>query len=229
MASGCIWPFPTSGSASWLYRFKLDKRSHDMGLGSLEQLTLAAARELADVARRKVRDGIDPIEERRRARLAASLNRAQTMTFRECALAYIQAHRAGWSNAEHSKQWPTSLERFAYPAIGDLPIDAIDLGLVLKVIEPIWSTKPETASRVRGRIESILDWATVRGYRTGENPARWRGHLESLLPAPAKAKRAARSANGRGEHHAALPYAPARKRQHGSLRLGQGRPTSRGR
>jgi integrase len=129
------------------------------------------------------------------------------MTFRECALAYIQSHRAGWSNAEHSKQWPTSLERYAYPAIGDLPIDAIDLGLVLKVVEPIWSTRPETASRVRGRIESILDWATVRGYRTGENPARWRGHLESLLPTPAKAKRAARSVNGRSEHHVALPYA----------------------
>jgi integrase len=188
----------TSGSASWIYRYKLNKHSHDMGLGSLDQLTLAEARELADITRRKVRDGKDPIQERKSAKLADSLNRSKSLTFRECALAYIQAHQAGWSNAVHAKQWPTSLERYAYLAIGDLPTDAIDLGLVLKVLEPIWSTKPETASRVRGRIESVLDWATVRGYRTGENPARWRGHLENLLPKKTKVRAV--------DHHAALPY-----------------------
>src|ERR1044071_559014 len=103
-------------------------------------------------------------------------------------------------------QWSGSLSKYVYPALGALPVQAIDVALVMKAIEPIWTEKPETAGRLRGRIESVLDWAAARGFRTGENPARWRGHLENLLPAPAKAKRAARQARNRGEHHGALPY-----------------------
>jgi integrase len=120
------------------------------------------------------------------------------MTFRECAEGYVAAHRSGWRSAQHAKQWTASLEDYVYPKFGSLPVQAIDLGLVLKAIEPIWKTRTETASRVRGRIESVLDWATVRGYRSGDNPARWRGHLESLLPGRSKVRRV--------EHHAALPY-----------------------
>jgi integrase len=115
--------------------------------------------------------------------------------------------RAGWRNAKHAAQWPSTLATYVYPVFGGLPVAAIDTGLVMKAIEPIWSNKPETASRVRGRIESVLDWARARGHREGDNPARWRGHLDNLLPKPAKAKQAALVQTGRGEHHAALPYA----------------------
>src|SRR5262249_4124841 len=121
------------------------------------------------------------------------------MTFRECADAYIKAHRAGWRNGKHAAQWEATLATYAGPVIGTLPVQVIDTALVLKVLEPIWTAKPETAGRVRGRIESILDWAKVRGFRAGENPARWRGHLDKLLPARSKVRRV--------EHHAALPYA----------------------
>jgi integrase len=120
------------------------------------------------------------------------------MTFQQCADAYIAAHRAGWRNNKHAGQWAATLATHA-EAIGSLPVQAIDTALVFKCLEPIWRTKPETASRVRGRIESVLDWAKVRGYRTGENPAHWRGHLDHLLPARSKVRRV--------EHHAALPYA----------------------
>lgn len=124
---------------------------------------------------------------------------AKAVTFEEAAERYIEAHKAGWKNAKHAAQWTTTLKTYAYPLIGESPVQAIDTGLVLKVLEPIWTTKTETANRLRGRIESVLDWARVRGYRERENPARWRGHLEQLLPAPSKVQRV--------QHHAALPYA----------------------
>jgi integrase len=120
------------------------------------------------------------------------------MTFKDCAERYIEAHRPGWKNPKHAKQWPSTLEDYVYPVFGPIPVQAVDVGLVMKALEPIWKTKPETASRVRGRIESILDWATARGYRQGENPARWRGHLDKLLPARGKVQKV--------KHHAALPY-----------------------
>jgi integrase len=187
-----------SGAASWIYRFKIQKRSREMGLGSLDETTLAKARELADIARRKVRGAIDPIEERKAEKLSVSLARATAMTFRECAEAYMAAHRAGWTNRDHASQWVNSLNNYVYPVLGHLPVQSIDLPLVSNVIEPLWATKPETASRVRGRIEVVLDWAKVRGYRDGENPARWRGHLENLLPKKTKVRAV--------KHHAALPY-----------------------
>ena len=114
--------------------------------------------------------------------MQAKLDAAKAMTFEACAERYIAAHKAGWRNPKHAAQWPATLGTYVYPVFGALPVQAIDVGLVMKAIEPIWATKPETASRVRGRIESVLDWATARGYRQGENPARWRGHLENLLP-----------------------------------------------
>src|SRR5262249_26279470 len=122
----------------------------------------------------------------------------KAMTFKECAERYIASHKPGWRNPKHAKQWPSTLEAYVYPVFGQLPVQAIDVGLVMKAVEPIWTTKPETAGRVRGRIESVLDWAAARGYRQGENPARWRGHLENLLPKKSKVRRV--------QHHAALPY-----------------------
>jgi hypothetical protein len=121
------------------------------------------------------------------------------MSFEQCAEAYIKSHSAGWKNPKHAAQWPSTLEMYVYPIFGSLPVQGVEVGLVMKALEPIWTTKPETASRVRGRIEAVLDWATARGYRQGENPARWRGHLENLLPKKTKVRRV--------EHHAALPYA----------------------
>jgi integrase len=189
----------TSGGASWVLRFMLNGKAREMGLGPLALYGLADARAKALDARRLRHAGIDPIEARRAERAARALSEAKGITFKECAESYIAAHRAGWRNEKHKYQWAATLNAYAYPVIGALPVQAIDTALVLKVLEPIWTTKPETASRVRGRLENILDWAKVRGYREGENPARWRGHLDKLLPASGKVRKV--------EHHAALPYA----------------------
>jgi integrase len=186
------------GTASWVFRYRVAGRLREMGLGSLDTIRLADARERARKCREQRLDGLDPIEARKAAKLVAQLDAAKAITFKECARRYIAAHQPAWRNTKHAAQWGSTLEAYAYPAVGDLPVQAVDVGLVLKAIEPIWTVKPETASRVRGRIESILDWATARGYRDGENPARWRGHLENLLPARSKVHRV--------EHHAALPY-----------------------
>ena len=184
---------------SWVYRFQLGGKRRDMGLGGVGDLSLAEAREKAREQRRMVLDGVDPIEKRRAERVAKAVDKAKAMTFEQCATAYIQAHQTGWRNEKHRKQWPATLTAYAYPVFGKLPVATVDVGLVMKAIEPIWNVKPETASRLRGRIEAVLDWATVRHYRSGENPARWKGHLESLLPRKTKVRAV--------EHHAALPYA----------------------
>ena len=186
------------GSKSWVFRFKANGRLREMGLGSLDTYGLAEARERARDCRKLRDEGKDPIEERRVARVAEKLDAAKAMTFEACVAAYIAAHRAGWRNGKHRDQWSSTLATYVNPIIGALPVQAIDTTLVMKAIEPMWTATPETASRVRGRIEAILDWATSRGYRQGENPARWRGHLENLLPKKRKVHRV--------EHHAALPY-----------------------
>jgi integrase len=189
----------SDGAKNWVFRFMLNGRARWMGMGPLHTVSLAEARRRAAENRLRRHDGIDPIEARRAGRLQARLDAAKAMTFRQCAEGYIQAHRAGWRNGKHAAQWEATLATYAKPVIGALPVQAVDTALVLKVIEPLWTTKPETAGRLRGRIESILDWAKVRGYRAGENPARWRGHLDKLLPARSKVRKV--------EHHAALPYA----------------------
>jgi integrase len=187
------------GTKSWVFRFALNGREREMGLGPLPDVSLAEAREHAASCRKLKREGIDPIEKRRADRKQAQFDAAKAITFKEAAEAYIKAHRAGWRNDKHADQWTNTLNTYAYPIIGALSVQAIDVGLVMKVIEPIWTDKTETASRLRGRIEAVLDWAATRGYRQGENPARWRGHLENLLPKRAKV----RDVN----HHAALPFA----------------------
>ena len=185
---------------SWLFRYEIDGKPRLMGIGPYPVVTLAAAREKAESLRRVVKvDGKDPMAERDATRAAVRLEAAKAITFKECAEKYIAAHRAGWRNEKHAAQWSATLATYANPVIGDLPAQAVDVGLVLKVLEPIWTEKPETANRLRGRIESILDYAKARGWREGENPARWRGHLDNLLAPRAKVRAV--------EHHAAMPYA----------------------
>jgi integrase len=196
---GLFLQVSASGSKSWVFRFKEAGKLHEMGLGATHTIGLAEAREKARECRRLRLDGIDPIAARKVARSRARLDAAGAVTFKDCAERYITTHRAGWRSPAHAAQWPSTLGTYVYPVFGPLPVQAVDVGFVLKALEPIWIAKPETASRVRGRIESVLDWATARGYRQGENPARWRGHLENLLPKKSKVRQV--------EHHAALPYA----------------------
>ncbi len=170
-----------------------------MGLGSVNAVTLSVARAAAQRCRAQLAEGIDPLQIRRAARQVETLKRASAMTFKACAEGYVAAHAGSWRNAKHAAQWTTTLTSYAYPVLGSLPVQAIDTGLVLRVLEPIWRTKTETASRLRGRIEAVLDWAAARNHRTGENPARWRGHLDQLLPARSKVQQVV--------HHPALPYA----------------------
>jgi integrase len=188
-----------AGARNWVLRYMLAGRPRWMGLGPLSLYGLSEARTRALDARRKRHDGIDPIEARRAERARQRLDEAKAITFKECAESYIASQRAAWRNEKHKYQWTATLEQFVYPVMGELPVQAVDIALVLKVLEPIWTKKPETASRVRQRIENILDSAKARGYRNGENPARWRGHLDKLLPARSKVREV--------EHLAALPYA----------------------
>jgi integrase len=179
---------------SWLFRYARHGKGHWLGLGAAADVTLAEARDKARECRRRLLDGLDPIEARRAAQ-AASVG----VSFKTVALQYIAAHESTWRNPVHRAQWNSTLESYAFPHMADLPVSNVSVGSVMKVLEPIWREKPETASRLRGRIESVLDFATARGWRTGDNPARWRGHLQNLLPARAKVARV--------EHHAALPWA----------------------
>ena len=202
---------PNRRGRSWVFRYSFHGKPREMGLGSLNTIGLSEAREMARDCRRLLQGTpttppVDPIEHRKALRSSAQIAAAKAMTFKECAEAYIAAHQAGWRNAKHAAQWPSTLAAYVYPVLGDLPVQAIETALVIKVLEPIWQTKPETATRVRGRIEAVLDWAKAAGYRDGENPARWRGHLQNLLMKPSSAAKVARRTKGRSEHHPALPY-----------------------
>jgi integrase len=187
-----------TGAKSWVFRFQLDGKRRDMGLGPYPVISLAEARGRAAEHRKQRHDGIDPLAAKADQRQAQRLDAARAMTFEKCAAAHIAAHQAGWRHGKHEAQWRQSLTDYVFPVFGALPAHEVDVGLVMKALEPIWTAKPETASRVRGRIESVLDWATARGYRRGENPARWRGHLENLLPSKSKVRGVA--------HYAALRY-----------------------
>jgi len=189
---------PASVSKSWLLRYERHGRERWMGLGALHTISLKEARDRARKARQQILDGVDPLDAKKAERAARSLAEARSLTFEEASRLYFDAHEKKWRNAKHRAQFVSTLRTYAFPTIGRLPVAEIDLGLILKVIEPIWQNKTETASRVRGRIESVLDWASVRGYRTGENPARWKGHLQHVLPA--------RDRIAKPNHHAALPY-----------------------
>lgn len=186
-----------TGARTWVLRVMVGGKRREMGLGGYPGVTLAAAREAARQARAKIKAGVDPIEDGRATRSALRAAQASALTFSAAAVRYIEAHEAGWRNAKHAQQWRTTLETYAYPVIGDVLVRDVSLPQVLAVLEPIWRNKTETASRLRGRMESVLDWAAARGYREGLNPARWRGHLDKLLPRPSKVAKV--------EHRAALP------------------------
>jgi integrase len=185
-------------NASWQLRYQLGGRVRWMGLGSARDVPLALAREKAKQARLKLIDKVDPLEQRRQERATQAAAALRMITFAEAAQAFHEQHEAGWKNPKHAAQVLQTLKTYAFPVIGSLPLDAIDTPLVLRVLRPIWTEKTETASRVRGRIESVLGWATVSGYRSGDNPARWKGHLEEALPK--------RGAVAKVAHHAALDY-----------------------
>ena len=182
-----------SGARSWIFRFSFAGKRHEMGLGAYPVVSLKEARAKAMDCRKAVAAGRNPLAEKRAAAQAAGI------TFEEAVSRYLDAHEAGWRNAKHRQQWRNTLASYAFPAFGAEPVATIDVAAVMRILGPLWKEKTETASRLRGRIEAVLDWATANGYRHGENPARWRGHLDKLLPKRAKVQRV--------QHHAALPYA----------------------
>lgn len=203
---GGLWVIATRSTyghinIKWAFRYKLVK-SRKMGLGTYPDISLAIARELATKYRLLVKDKIDPIESRKeQADIKLSKLSEKSRTFKYCATRYIEAHKEGWSNVKHQAQWTSSLKKYAYPVIENTDIKKLDLDDILQVLEPVWLTKNETISRVRQRIEKIIDWATVRKYRSGDNPARWRGNLDHLLVKPSKVQKV--------KHHAALSWKDA--------------------
>ena len=190
-----------AGVKSWLHRYMIDGKSFAMGLGPTHTVDLAEARRKALEGRRLLLDGVNPLLARNQQQVAAKLAETNMMTFDQCAEAYIQAKKPSWKNAKHAKQWSSTLKTYASPVFGAAPVADVDTGLVVKCLAPIWESKTETATRVRGRIESVLGWATTSGYRTGENPARWKGHLENLLATISKVRRT--------KNHPALPWQQA--------------------
>ena len=189
-----------SGTKSWLFRYKspVTGKQREMGLGSLNLVSLASARDIAVECRRQVLSGLDPLEERGRVKRVRLLEQARSITFQGAAEQCIASKKPEWKNAKHAQQWANSLTTYAYPVFGTLSVSDLDTDLVLKAIEPIWISKAETASRVRQRIETVWDWARARKYVEGENPARLRGHIDKILAKTAKVKRV--------KHHAAVPY-----------------------
>lgn len=195
---GLTLQITTTGAKSWLLRYMMAGKPFGMGLGPTHTVSLAEARQKALDARKLLIEGVNPLVVKRQNRIAGALASAKMMTFDQCAEAYILAHKAGWKNAKHADQWTSTLNTYASPVFGHLPVAEIDTGLVVKCLSPIWESKTETASRLRGRIESVLGWATTSGYRTGENPARWKGHLDNLLATISKSSRT--------KHHPSLPW-----------------------
>lgn len=203
---GLYLQISASGTKSWIFRYTAGGKTHDHGLGPVSDFSLAEARERARECRQLRARGIDPLEARRAAAAEIRLEETKSMTFQECAERYMAAHEPGWKNEKHRDQWHATLESYAYPIIGALPVAAIDTALIMKVLEQegepgvtLWASRTETADRLRGRIERILDWAKTRGFRQGENPAQWKGHLKNLLAARKKLQSV--------KHHAALAFA----------------------
>lgn len=187
-----------TGGRTWILRAAFGGRRREMGLGGFPSVTLSGAREAARAARDLIRAGVDPIARSREAKALLVVEAAKSgWTFRQASEAYVATHEAAWKNAKHRAQWSSSLAAYAYPVIGEVSIDQIGVPQILDILIPIWTTKTETAKRVRGRVEAVLDWATTRELRSGANPARWKGHLDKLLADPGKVSRV--------RHHRALP------------------------
>lgn len=189
-------------SRAWVLRFVLNDKRRRMGLGSYPAVSLAEARDRARLARSLIRSGIDPIDQRASNKETIVAAAAKSLTFAKAAEKFIAAHEDSWSNAKHRLQWVSTIGTYANPIIGQLPVAAIEQRHILQILNPIWRSKTETASRLRGRIEQVLNWAKVQGLREGPNPARWRDHLDLLLPAPEKVSPV--------KHLAAVPLAEAK-------------------
>ncbi|UXZ53084.1 tyrosine-type recombinase/integrase [Halomonas sp. 7T] len=181
------------GAKKWVLRFTLKSKRREMGLGSFPDTGLAEARRKAENYRKLAKEGTDPIHARE-----LETQQQSTPTFTNCAARYIQSHRRSWRNAKHARQWVSTLKTYARPVIGEMPVDEIDTHQILNILSPIWIAKTETAKRVQGRIENVLDYASAHKYRDEANPARWRGHLDKLLPKPSKVQKVT--------HHPAMPY-----------------------
>ena len=194
---GLILHVITAERRNWIFRYMRAGKDRMMGLGSAALVSLEEARQKAHEARKLLAEGVDPIDARQAAQAAAEAEQAARVSFAEAAAQFIAGHEAGWRNPKHRQQWRNTLDTYADPVLGKLPVALVGVGEVMRVLEPLWRAKTETASRLRGRIESVLDYAAARGWRTGENPARWRGHLDNLLPARSKVAKV--------EHHSALP------------------------
>lgn len=192
---GLYLQITSGGSVSWIFRYKILGKQRYMGLGAYPATGLSQAREMAADNRKMIKQGIDPLEARLHDEREA---RKVAVTFTSCAARYIKAHRRSWKNAKHSRQWISTLKNYARPIIGNKPINSISTDDVINVLKPIWTSKNETAKRVQGRIENILDYASAHGYRDPVNPARWRGHLDKLLPKPSRVQKV--------KHHPAMPY-----------------------
>ena len=189
-----------NGNKSWIFRFTspVTGKERFMGLGPIADVTLAAARDGAQDARAQIREGVDPIEHRNAKRAEAKVEASRAVTFKVYAEAFITGRENTWKNADHRRQWRNSLREYAYPHVGHMAVADVNTDAILKVLRPIWPTKPDTASRLRGRIEAILSAAKAEGLRTGENPALWRGHLDQVLPSKKKVRQV--------QHHPALRY-----------------------
>ncbi len=187
-----------SGAKNWVLRATVGKKRRDIGLGGYPAVTLADARARARADRDRIREGLDPVLERRAARSTLEAAQAKQLSFEDAARRWHKEKAKEFRNAKHAEDWIRSLEMYAFPKLGRMLLPEIELAHVVQVLEPIWTTKTETASRLRQRLESVLGWATVHGYRTGENPARWQGYLDKVLPAPAKVKKSA--------HYKAIPW-----------------------
>ncbi|MQM37690.1 Prophage integrase IntA [wastewater metagenome] len=198
---GLLLRVADTGARYWVLRTMVCGKRRDIGLGPYPEVSLKRAREEAAEMRAKARKGVDPVAERQAARDALRAAQAATLTFDQCASRFIASKEREFRNPKHVKQWRSTLDTYASPVIGRLPVDHIELAHVVEILQPIWETKTETASRLRGRIEKVMDYATVRGYRSGENPARWKGNLDAILPAPGKLKKV--------RHHKALPWRDA--------------------
>jgi integrase len=187
-----------SGARSWILRAKIGDQRRDIGLGGYPDVTLRAAHDSARKAREQIRQGIDPVEARREAQEALKVAAAKQISFDEAAAECFKVKSREFRNPKHAAQWKNTLDTYASPIFGNLPVAQVELAHIVRALEPIWTTKTETASRLRGRIETVLAWATVRGFRTGDNPAQWRGNLDHLFSKPSKIRKV--------QHHAALPW-----------------------
>lgn len=188
-----------TSTKSWIFRYRRHGKLRDMGLGPIHAVSLAEARKSAAIYKTILLDDRDPIEARKQEQIAQRIEASKSISFKSCAASFIAAHEPKWTSEKHIKQWRSTLATYAEPYIGNLPVSQIDTPLVMKCLEPIWYDKTPTASRLRYRIEKILDWAKIKEHRQGENPARWKGHLDHLLPAPSKVTAVV--------NHPALPYA----------------------